>query len=226
MIRSESIPGLVAFVLGPSKNPSIIKDMDPPKDPPQSYFQLADPAALIPETTIQPFSDRWKWLHIAADPRLIKTIAALKDYADIDFGSLAVSLDKAVNGTSLMLMFKIGRAFLLFPGDAQWGTWNNAMQTPWCRNLLSQTTFYKVGHHGSHNATPIDFVEKLIPPDFTAMVSTRRMNPWPNIPREPLLTELSNRAAGIARSDLPHAMEKNLFTRSKDKRKVTLELEY
>ena len=34
----------------------------------------------------------------------------------------AVSLDKAVTGTSLMLVLKIGSTHLLFPGDAQWGT--------------------------------------------------------------------------------------------------------
>jgi len=226
LIKPESIPGLSVFVMGPSKNPSVIKDMDPPKDPQQSYFQLADPAGQLPSSTIQPFQSRWQYSSQPVDDRLKNTIAAIKAYADIDFGSLAISLDKAVNGTSLMLMFKIGRAYLLFPGDAQWGTWNNAMQTPWCKSLLGRTTFYKVGHHGSHNATPVDFVEKLIPSDFTAMVSTRKMGPWPNIPRGPLLTALSSKAAGIARSDLAHAMENNLFTRSKDRRKISLDIEY
>ena len=37
---------------------------------------------------------------------------------------LAATLEKSVNGTSLVLLFKIGRAVLLFPGDAQWGTWD------------------------------------------------------------------------------------------------------
>ena len=73
--------------------------------------------------------------------------------------AIAVSLDKAVNGTSLMLVLKIGQAYLLFPGDAQWGTWQAALRNPTANALLRKTTFFKVSHHGSHNGTPREFVE-------------------------------------------------------------------
>ena len=50
---------------------------------------------------------------------------------------------------------------LLFPGDAQVGNWLGWHELVWdvngeevnIKNLLKKTVFYKVGHHGSHNAT-------------------------------------------------------------------------
>lgn len=119
---------------------------------------------------------------------------------------LVTKLEKAVNGTSLMLMFVVGRAHLLFPGDAQWGTWSAALADPEWNELLSKTTFYKVGHHASHNATPRAFVEKHLSRKFSAMVSTRKVKKWPDIPRGPLLEALrarSNRVIRSASQDVP-----------------------
>jgi len=65
-----------------------------------------------------------------------------------------------------MLMLEISGTFLLFPGDAQWGTWNAVMEDPEWKQLLERIAFYKIGHHGSHNATPKDFVEAMIPRIF------------------------------------------------------------
>lgn len=64
------------------------------------------------------------------------------------------SLDKQMNNTSLILVFEIGKARLLFPGDAQLENWQFALGNPAHRKLLAGTTLYKVGHHGSRNATP------------------------------------------------------------------------
>src|SRR5262245_58106266 len=113
----------------------------------------------------------------------------------------AVAIEEAVNGTSLMLVFEIGRAVLLFPGDAQWGTWKNAMQT--ARPLLERVNFLKVGHHGSHNATPQTFVKQILGTDFKAMVSTRTTKLYKEIPRIPLLDALraQQESPGVARSD-------------------------
>lgn len=36
-----------------------------------------------------------------------------------------------------------------------WGTWLNVLQDPEWKSLLERVAFYKIGHHGSHNATPI-----------------------------------------------------------------------
>ena len=67
-------------------------------------------------------------------------------------------LDRALNNTSLILLFRIGKKSFLFPGDAQIENWLYALSESKdakkiCR-ALAKTDFYKVGHHGSLNATP------------------------------------------------------------------------
>jgi hypothetical protein len=68
--------------------------------------------------------------------------------------SIVRSLDKALNNTSLVLLMKIGRRSILFPGDAQYENWAYALAQPKYRRLLRDVDLYKVGHHGSLNATP------------------------------------------------------------------------
>ncbi len=63
-------------------------------------------------------------------------------------------LDKALNNTSVILLFEAGDHRLLFPGDAQIENWTYALSKPAVRELLTEVTVYKVGHHGSMNATP------------------------------------------------------------------------
>src|SRR5206468_700282 len=51
-------------------------------------------------------------------------------------------------------LLEIGNRKLLFPGDAQIENWAYALQNKkWCE-LLKDVNLYKVGHHGSLNATP------------------------------------------------------------------------
>ncbi|MCC6551860.1 MAG: hypothetical protein IT372_02410 [Polyangiaceae bacterium] len=68
--------------------------------------------------------------------------------------SIVRALDKAMNNTSVILLFEIGEARLLFPGDAQIESWSYALSHDHVRELLKGVTLYKVGHHGSRNATP------------------------------------------------------------------------
>jgi hypothetical protein len=63
-------------------------------------------------------------------------------------------LDKAMNNTSVILVFQIGKKCLLFPGDAQIENWQYALGQKKYQALLSRVNLYKVGHHGSLNATP------------------------------------------------------------------------
>ena len=68
------------------------------------------------------------------------------------------TLDEQMNNTSLILLFEVGGKRLLFPGDAQIENWSYALQdapdAAATRKLLAGVDFYKVGHHGSRNATP------------------------------------------------------------------------
>lgn len=69
-------------------------------------------------------------------------------------------LDNSMNNTSLILLFEVGGKKLLFPGDAQIENWNYALKTAPEKErkaihaLLQDVSLYKVGHHGSRNATP------------------------------------------------------------------------
>jgi beta-lactamase superfamily II metal-dependent hydrolase len=68
------------------------------------------------------------------------------------------TLDQQMNNTSLILLFEVCGMKLLFPGDAQIENWSYALedapQAAQNRKLLADVDVYKVGHHGSLNATP------------------------------------------------------------------------
>jgi hypothetical protein len=83
-------------------------------------------------------------------------------------GGLAIDLAGYTNNTSLALAIELVESgkVLLFPGDAQIGNWQSWQAITWpledaqgnksevkIEQLLLNTVFYKVGHHGSHNAT-------------------------------------------------------------------------
>lgn len=73
------------------------------------------------------------------------------------------TLDDAMNNTSLILYFTVGKRRLLFPGDAQIENWSYCLQDGKAEELgadLSNVDLYKVGHHGSRNATPRSLVEQ------------------------------------------------------------------
>jgi hypothetical protein len=138
------------------------------------------------------------WLHLAED--------------------LALKLDSGTNNTSLVLAIELiaSRKVLLFPGDAQAGSWDSWDELHWkvtdaeCRehevtaeDLLRRTVFYKVGHHGSHNATFRDRgLERMQSPELTVMIPVDRETAgkpkgssregW-KMPFEPLLKRLKEK---------------------------------
>jgi hypothetical protein len=71
------------------------------------------------------------------------------------------TLDSAMNNTSLILLIDVPGVQsqrLLFPGDAQIENWEYALKFAPDKDrnldLLRELDLYKVGHHGSRNATP------------------------------------------------------------------------
>jgi hypothetical protein len=81
---------------------------------------------------------------------------------------LALKLDSYTNNTSLVLAIELVESgkVLLFVGDAQSGNWQSWHDHSWeipdkngrkqkitAEDILGRTVLYKVGHHGSHNAT-------------------------------------------------------------------------
>jgi beta-lactamase superfamily II metal-dependent hydrolase len=67
---------------------------------------------------------------------------------------LVRDLDSVMNNTSVILLFEVGNRKILFPGDAQIENWAYALANPAWVRLLKDVNVYKVGHHGSLNATP------------------------------------------------------------------------
>jgi hypothetical protein len=201
----ELLPGVTVHVMGPSRDIDVIKEMEPPPD--QSFLKIAADGDDEGDFYRPFLKDDWA---LTPDEYAIEASHLTMGYKDYQYVHgighdddlfAAAKLDSAINGTSLMIMFEMGNARLLFPGDAQWGTWRAAMNDPEWLGLLREVTFLKVGHHGSHNATPVEFVQNILPADFNAMISTRETNRYGDIPRKPLLEELRAKSQRVVRSD-------------------------
>jgi hypothetical protein len=120
--------------------------------------------------------------------------------------ALALQLDSATNNTCLVLAFELGNGdVLLFAADAQVGNWLSWQNLKWKvdgkevtgPHLLERTIFYKVGHHGSHNATLRELgLEKMsslklafVPVDKKMAVKKR----WNAMPLNSLMKRLNEK---------------------------------
>jgi len=130
---------------------------------------------------------------------------------------LAIQLDRTNNNTSLVLAFEFtdtGRV-LLFAGDAQVGNWLSWHDASWDvdgkqvtgPDLLARTVYYKVGHHGSGNATlkqkGLDLMKH---PDLAAFIPTSEKDAhklrWHKMPLPSLFEALQTSCQGrVARAD-------------------------
>jgi hypothetical protein len=114
-------------------------------------------------------------------------------------------IDKAQNNTSLCLLIEVAGKRLLLPGDAELESWE--MMEKKCSSELKPVDFLKVAHHGSHNGTPLQLLDRLLPVKRKAhaqvLVSTKRkvygtQNP---VPDEALLKELKSRCCKLVTTD-------------------------
>ena len=98
---------------------------------------------------------------------------------------LALYMDTFTNNSSVVLAVELvaARKVLLFAADAQTGNCLSWSQVKWERkdvstdDLLARTVLYKVGHHGSHNATLVQNFEKMTSPDLMALVPVHKKDP-------------------------------------------------
>jgi beta-lactamase superfamily II metal-dependent hydrolase len=225
--ETKVLPGVKVHVMGPSRDLDTILT----RDIEEEMYHLVRATTDSADEARPPFRAEWKLTPSqfkAANPHLTLTKRAMGEVvragASDEFAA-AAKLDWSVNNTSLMLMFEIGKNFLLFPGDAQWGNWGQALNSDW-RELLEKTTFYKVGHHGSHNATPVSFVEKVLGNNFWAMACTGKTSTFPEIPLNTLLTKLREKSDRVVRSDrrdVPDPTDSN-FKRDAKNAYVEIEL--
>jgi hypothetical protein len=114
-------------------------------------------------------------------------------------------IDRAQNNTSLALLFEVAGKRLLLPGDAELESWAHIEKH--CRAHLHPVDFLKVSHHGSHNGTPSELLDTLLPVSRKAkakvLVSTKRnvygtKNP---VPDKALLADLRRRCSELVTTD-------------------------
>lgn len=196
--------GLMVRVLGPPDDDLFLARMDPPVS--QRY--LAPPNE--PTEKIRPFADHEvrrtgkDWENFSRDcPVLTKREEKeLGAFVQSQTESLAFAMDSIRNNTSLVVLFLFKGKSLLFPGDAQWGSWQFMMQDAEVQHILSELDFLKVSHHGSRNATPRQFIASLKSEKLNAVIPTQ-VEPFPTIPRKPLIEALAQRCCSriVVRSD-------------------------
>lgn len=125
---------------------------------------------------------------------------------------LALYMENYTNNTSLALAFELPRSkkVLLFAADAQVGSWLSWHEVDYqtddgrslkMTDLLANTVLYKVGHHGSHNATLREKgLEMMSHPQLVAMlpvekIAVERLG-YGEMPLLSLLRELEKRTKG------------------------------
>jgi beta-lactamase superfamily II metal-dependent hydrolase len=221
------------FILGPPHDEKLIRQTLPSNKNPETYGIAAKSlsatvmAGLSTDDDSAPFGD------LRSIP--IETAAGLEFFQRRYFGpgpdapswrridgiwldgasELALALDSATNNTSLVLAIELAaKDVLLFAADAQVGNWLSWQDLRWTvdgrevtgPDLLQRTIFYKVGHHGSHNATlrekGLELMKRLsiaaIPVDHEMAVKKN----WGKMPLPDLVQALQTAARdGVIRSD-------------------------
>lgn len=218
--QTPALPGVVINVLGPPADPEFRKK----KKVPASWgFGDGSPGGLTDKIDVV-FSSEWqiptKRLP-GRKPFTSKTLGQIGLFND-DLLFAANALDGFLNGESLILVLDIGKARLLLPGDAEVGAWTNILENPDALAIAASATFVKIGHHGSHNATPLDFVRKHLAEEIPAVISTQKgEGSFRNgIPLQALLDTMEERKMPFARSDEPPAAAIGIFEPGPDKKWV------
>lgn len=176
------LPGVGVRVLGP---PTLEQTRTIEKQrarDPEEFWQLQ--AATIPfftsgQRTLFPKAPRTR----AIAPLERWFVDRMQNISKDSLLELVRILDNAMNNTSVILLFEVGGKKLLFPGDAQIENWAYALfgsdDHQEIQAALAEVDLYKVGHHGSLNATPKTLWElfkkrskKKLPNRLHTLVST------------------------------------------------------
>ena len=171
---------------------------------------LPDPEAAVPAPAAVPVPAN-------IDPADFRQLRSRMLSTALAFANLS---GKVCNNTSAVLLIEWKGKRLLFVGDTEWDnaykegkkancSWN-VMWNLRKKQLEGPLAFYKIGHHGSVNATPwgqtpaaskgepLAILDAILPvtskSSAQAIVSTRRGN-YPTIPRTDLLAEIGARVS-------------------------------
>jgi hypothetical protein len=151
------LPGVRVHVLGPPtlKQSNAIRKQRT-QDATEFWLAQAAAGSQFGASGKSPFS---RSRHLKTVPPYARWLAKRLDESERDqLYQIVRQLDDAMNNTSVILLFEIGDRAFLFPGDAQIENWSyalsKAMDQTKLQRLLANVEVYKVGHHGSRNATP------------------------------------------------------------------------
>lgn len=221
----KELPGVRFYILGPPKDEKALKKMNPSKKDSEIYelnYNISTGvsfcSALDSSTDKnKPFDSTECIYEIDAKNIYINYFELSNEWRMINddwlysAGNLAIALDNSVNNTCLTFAIELidSGKVLLFPGDAQIGNWlswsnyewtvksNGKKETVKIDDLLNRTVFYKVGHHGSHNATMrAQGLEKMKSKELIAMIPVdKKMAKAKNwkMPFKPLLEALKDK---------------------------------
>jgi hypothetical protein len=219
------LPGVTVRVLGP---PTIEQHADVASerasDPTEFWMLYRQLVGQLPTTTIQALVEAGKdqdplsaeSADKADAPDMIAPVKWLTAHLDRQqlgsFLRIVRVMDDALNNTSVILVFDVegsgGTKRLLFPGDAQIENWEYALKLADAETntkLLQTVDLYKVGHHGSRNATPRTLFDLWTDPKvhdrpMTGLMSTKPgvygRSPETAVPRSTLVDALTARMSG------------------------------
>lgn len=225
--------GARIYVLGPPRDLTLLKRLNPKKSTDEGYehalglfkahiepalgaaagdvqapFAAMDSLSVADARNVSFFADTYfngpDWRRIDADWMLA---------AD----SLGLALDNMTNNTSLVLAIELGgKDVLLFAADAQVGNWLSWPDCKWKvkgktvtgEDLMRRTIVYKVGHHGSHNATLkerglelMDSLQMAVIPVDQEMAKKKKWGAMPLAPLVSALKEKTSKNGFVLRTD-------------------------
>jgi hypothetical protein len=221
----DGLDGIKIYILGPPEKWNVIEKESGGED--ESYthnttlkemdaFAASALSSLSGgNTTSSPFDDHYSDL---AESQAI-TYAA-EDWRTINddwlytAGGLALRINSLTNNLSLALAIEFtgNKRVMLFPGDAEYGSWSSWHEINWneesvdpakhlTEEILNKTVFYKVAHHMSHNGTAQRLgLNMMKHKDLVAMATLDYGvigESWPNtMPNHELVDELLTKTKG------------------------------
>lgn len=225
--------GARLYVMGPPLEEKFLKRFNPSKAQPETYGVALDAFAAdaqklrqgsrtdspfgtlfaipMPAARAMEFFQQRYWAGTQDDQWRNIGGASFSDASE-----LALQLDRVTNNTSLAICIELPDGdVLLFPADAQVGNWLSWGTLKWPvggrevqgHELLKRAIFYKVGHHGSHNATLRDAGLELMDKLQIAMVPVdaqmAKTKGWEHMPLPGLMEALNRKAKTVIRADQP-----------------------
>jgi hypothetical protein len=206
------LPGVKVSVLGPPNLDQAAaegQNLHYAKTSPEYWLQLSATQRFVAQGA--PLGSRAAGVRGSRAPAYARwLVEKLRTQRAEHLRGIVTALDNYLNNTSVILLFEVGTQALLFAGDAQLENWEFAQKK--YASKLPGVTLYKVGHHGSRNATPKSLWNTFTktgdasrPGRLMTILSTKRgkFDDTNEVPREALLTELKKHSTLHSTLDAP-----------------------